>query len=63
VCGRASASTIIGLLIPESATGIITTFDICRFQDVTALALITLWKPWVFPLIFAVFRLCNIVLQ
>jgi hypothetical protein len=48
VCGRASESTIIGLIIPESATGIVTTFDICRFQGVTALALTTLWKPWVF---------------
>jgi hypothetical protein len=48
VCGRALESTIIGLIIPESATGTITTFDICRFQGVTALALTTLWKPWVF---------------
>jgi ribosomal protein S14 len=48
VRGRASESTIIGLIIPESATGIVTTFDICRFQGVTALALTTLWKPWVF---------------
>jgi hypothetical protein len=31
----------------ESATGIVTTFDICRFQGVTALALTTLRKPWV----------------
>jgi hypothetical protein len=51
VCGRASESTIIGLMIPESATGIVITFDICRFQGVTALALTTLWKPWVLPLI------------
>jgi hypothetical protein len=50
VCGRASESTIIGLIIPESATGIVTTFDICRFQGVTALALTTLWKPWVFAI-------------
>jgi hypothetical protein len=28
VCGRASESTIIGLIIPESATGIVTNFDI-----------------------------------
>jgi hypothetical protein len=48
VCGRASESTIIGLIIPETATEIVTTFDICRFQGVTALALTTLWKPWVF---------------
>jgi hypothetical protein len=51
VCGRASESTIIGLIIPESATRIVTTFDICRFQGVTALALTTLWKPWFLPLI------------
>jgi hypothetical protein len=50
VCGRASESTIIGLIIPESATRIATTFDICRFQGVTALALTTLWKPWVFAI-------------
>jgi hypothetical protein len=50
VCGRASESTIIGLIIPEPATRIVTTFDICRFQDVTALALTTLWKPWVFAI-------------
>jgi hypothetical protein len=44
-------STIIGLIIPESATGIVTTFDICRFQGVTAaLALTTLWKPCVFAI-------------
>jgi hypothetical protein len=46
--------------------GIVKTLDICRFQGVTALAFTTLWKPWVFgflPVIFAVFRLCNIVLQ
>jgi hypothetical protein len=61
VCDRASESTIIGLIIPESAKGIVTTFDICRFQGVTALALTTLWKPWVLPLIFAVFRLCNLL--
>jgi hypothetical protein len=41
VCGRASESTIIGLIIPEPATRIVTTFDICRFQGVTALALTT----------------------
>jgi hypothetical protein len=29
---------------------IVTTFDICRFQGVTALALTTLWKPWVFAI-------------
>jgi hypothetical protein len=41
----------IGLIIPESASGIVRTFDICRFQGVTALALITtLWKPWVFAI-------------
>jgi hypothetical protein len=50
VCGRTSESTIIGLIIPESATGIVTTFDICRFQGATALALTTLWKPWVFAI-------------
>jgi hypothetical protein len=50
VCGRASESTIIGLIIPESARGIVTTVDICRFQGVTALALTTLWKPWVFAI-------------
>jgi hypothetical protein len=50
VCGRASESTIIGLIIPESATGIVTTSDICRFQGVTALAHTTLWKPWVFAI-------------
>jgi hypothetical protein len=50
VCGRASESTIIGHIIPESATGIVTTFDICRFQGVTALALTTFWKPWVFAI-------------
>jgi hypothetical protein len=43
VCGRASESTIKGLTIPESATGIVTTFDICRFQGVPVLALTTLW--------------------
>jgi hypothetical protein len=42
VCGRASESTIIGLIIPGSATGIVTTFDICRFQGVPALAFTTL---------------------
>jgi hypothetical protein len=42
VCGRASERTIIGLIITESATGIVTTFDICRFQGVTALALTTI---------------------
>jgi hypothetical protein len=47
---RTSENTIIGLIIPEAATGIVTTFDICRFQDVTALALTTLWKPWVFAI-------------
>jgi hypothetical protein len=62
VCGRASESTIVGLIIPESAMGIITTFDICRFQGVTALALTTCGNHWFLPLIFAVFRLCNIVL-
>jgi hypothetical protein len=41
---------IIGLIIPESAMGIATTFDICRFQGVTALALTTLWKPLVFAI-------------
>jgi hypothetical protein len=46
VCDKASESTIIGLIIPESATGIVTTFDICRFQSVTALVFTTLWKPW-----------------
>jgi hypothetical protein len=52
VCGiRASESTIIGLIIPESATGIVGEGrDICRFQGVTALALTTLWKPWVFAI-------------
>jgi hypothetical protein len=50
VCGMASKSTIIGLIIPESVSGIVTTCDICRFQDVTALALTTLWKPWVFAM-------------
>jgi hypothetical protein len=50
VCGRASESTIIGLVKPESATGIVTTFDIYRFQGVTPLALTTLWKPWVFAI-------------
>jgi hypothetical protein len=45
---RASELTITDLKIPESATRIVTTFDICRFQGVTALALTTLWKPWVF---------------
>jgi hypothetical protein len=50
VCGRASESTIIGLIILESATGIVITFDICRFQGVTALALTTLWKPWDFAI-------------
>jgi hypothetical protein len=39
MCGRASESTIIGLIIPESASGIVTTFAICRFQGVPALAL------------------------
>jgi hypothetical protein len=48
VCGRASKSTIIGLIRPETATGIVTTFDICHVF---------------LPFIFAVFRLCNIVLQ
>jgi hypothetical protein len=37
VCGKASESTVTGLIIPGSATGIVTTFDICRFQGVTAL--------------------------
>jgi hypothetical protein len=41
VCGKASESTIIGLIIPESATAIVTSFDICRFQGVPALALTT----------------------
>jgi hypothetical protein len=50
VCGRASESTIIGLTISESATEIVTTFDICRFQGVTALALTTSWKPWAFAI-------------
>jgi hypothetical protein len=50
VCGRATESTIIGLIIPEPATRIVTTFDICRFQGVTALALTTLWKPLVFAI-------------
>jgi hypothetical protein len=50
VCGRASERTITGFIIPESATGIVTRFDICRFQDVTALALTTIWKPWVFAI-------------
>jgi hypothetical protein len=45
VCSRASESTIIGLILQESATGMVTTFDICSFQGVTALALTTLWKP------------------
>jgi hypothetical protein len=36
---RASESTTIGLIIPQSATRIVTTFDICRFQGVTALAI------------------------
>jgi hypothetical protein len=41
VCGRATESTTIGLIIiSEPATRIVTTFDICRFQGVTALALI-----------------------
>jgi hypothetical protein len=43
VYGRASKRTIIGLIRPESARG-------CRFQGVTALALTTLWKPWVFAI-------------
>jgi hypothetical protein len=63
VCGRASESTIIGLIIAESASGIVTTFDICRFQGVTALALTMLWKPLVFTTIICSFSLCNIVLQ
>jgi hypothetical protein len=50
VCGRASESTIIGLIIPGSATGIVSTIDICRFQGVTAVAPTTLWKPWVFAI-------------
>jgi hypothetical protein len=50
VCGRASESTIIGLIILESATGIVTSFDICRFQGVTALALTTLRKPLAFAI-------------
>jgi hypothetical protein len=50
VCGRATESTIIGLIIPEPARGIVTTFDNCRFQGVIALALATLWKPWVFAI-------------
>jgi hypothetical protein len=50
VCGRASDNKIKGLITPESATGIVTTFDICRFQGVTALALTTLWKPLVFAI-------------
>jgi hypothetical protein len=50
VCGRASESTIIGLIIAESATGIVKTFDICRFQRVTALALTSMWKPFVFAI-------------
>jgi hypothetical protein len=54
VCGRASESTIIGHIIPGSATGIVTTFDICRFQGVTALALTTMWKPWVFAIILVI---------
>jgi hypothetical protein len=40
VCGRATENTIIGLIIPEPATRIVTTFDICRFQGVTALAFV-----------------------
>jgi hypothetical protein len=44
------ASTIIDFIIPEPATGIVATFDIRRFQGVTALALITLWKPLVFAI-------------
>jgi hypothetical protein len=50
VCGRATESTIIGLIISEPATRIVTTFHICRFKDVTALALTTLWKPLVFAI-------------
>jgi hypothetical protein len=50
VCGKASESTIIGLMIPGSATGIVKTFDICRFQGVTGLALTTVLKPWVFAI-------------
>jgi hypothetical protein len=34
----------------EAATRIVTTFDICRFQGVTALALTILWKVWVFAI-------------
>jgi hypothetical protein len=55
VCGKVSESTIIGHIIPGSAPEIVTTFDICRFQDATALALTTLWKPWVFAINY-----CNI---
>jgi hypothetical protein len=51
MCGKASEGTIIGLILPEPAMRIVTTFDICRFQGVTALALTTLWKPWVFAII------------
>jgi hypothetical protein len=50
LCGRASESTIICLIIPRSATGIVTTFDICRFQGVPALAHTILRKPWVFAI-------------
>jgi hypothetical protein len=39
---RDSESTIIGFIIPESATGIVTTSDICRFEGVTELALYNL---------------------
>jgi hypothetical protein len=50
VCGRTTESTIIGLIVPEPATRIVTTFDICRFQGVTALALTTLWEPLVYAI-------------
>jgi hypothetical protein len=54
VCGRASESTIIDLIIQESATGIVTTFDIFHFQGVTELAHTTMWKPWFFA-----FNICG----
>jgi hypothetical protein len=50
VCGGTSESTIIGIIIPESAAGIVTTVDICRFKGVTALARTTVWKPWAFDI-------------
>jgi hypothetical protein len=62
VCGRASESTIIDLIIPGSATGILKTFDICRFQGVTALALTTLWKPWAFAIKICGFSFVSLLI-